>query len=187
MKTFETLKTTFIINWTTVLVGWEGVGMIFHRSYDWEKFPPLLTWDEIYRYCYDIIAKRNDKEELNLIVTLLEFENKSPDRALVRSLLQPLARLYPNDVTLELRKWRAITLGETLEQLSNDPLYDWISIAEFWMLFGFPPDSPIEFQCYTKNVQSNESYTIDNIKHLVDAHRTWLKKEIDELKHTYLK
>ena len=47
MKTFDKLQNTFSINWSTILVGWEGLGMISPWPYDWEKFPPLLNIDEI--------------------------------------------------------------------------------------------------------------------------------------------
>ena len=181
MTTFETLKTNFPVNWMTVLVGWEGLGMISPWPYDWEKSPPLLTLDEMYKHCYDAVGKTDDKEELRLMIDVLEFENKSPNRALVRSLIQPLARLHSNDATFELRKWRAIILGEVLGKLQNDGLNDWISIAEFWMYFGFPPDSPIEFQTFEKNKRSEEMYTDDNMNQLVVAHKAWLQREVQEI------
>ena len=180
MNTFETLKSSFSVNWGTIFVGWEGLGNF--SPFRWEDFPPLLTLDEVYEYCYDAIAKTDSKEEISLIIDLLEFENRSPDRALVRSLLQPLAKLVPNETAFELRKWRVIMLDEILAQLKNNVVDDLAALSEFWMYFGFPPDSPMKFQGIDNNICPEEFYTDENHKQAVAANKVWVQREKQEIK-----
>jgi len=183
MSKFESLKNKFSVNWTTILVGWEGLGTISPWPNDWEKYPTLINLNEVYEHCYNAFNKKLNNDESNLIFNLLAFENKPAERALIRSLLQPLAELHSNETSFELRKWRVIMLGEVLEQLSNDPLYDWLSISEFWMYFGHPKDSPIEYQNFGKNIKPKITYTKNNMGQLVEAHKAWIQDEISNIKH----
>jgi len=184
MKTFETLKNNFSVNWTTILIGWEGLGMISLSPCDWEKSPPLLTLAEMYEHCYDALAKTDNKREISLIIDLLDLEGKPAERALIRSLLLPLANLRNEDTVFELRKWRVITLCEALEQLKGDVVDDLVHLSEFWMYFGFPPDSPMEFQSVGNNIRPEDFYTDENHKRVIVANKTWAQKELQKLKQT---
>jgi len=176
MKTFEKLKNNFPINWTTVLVGWEGLGMISPWPDKWNKSSPLLTINEIYEFCYEIIGKTNNSKEINLIVEILEFEKKDPDRELVRCLLTPLSELYNGDKTFEIRKWRAVMLSELLEQLHGDALDNSLQIGEFWMYYGFLLDNPMKHPDID-NVSSNEYGSKKYINRVIAINKKWLQNE----------
>ena len=180
MSIFIKLKNIFSVNWTTILVGWEGLGVF--SPFKWEDFPPLLTLDEVYEYCYEAIGKTDDTTEIGLIINALEFEKKTVERAFIRLLLQSLADLHHVDKVLELRKWRVILCAETLEKLQNEMTDDLASLKEFWMCFGFPKDSPMEYQGVGNNIRPEDFYTYANHKKVVSAHKTWVQNETQEIK-----
>ena len=184
MKTFDNLKSNFPVNWTTILVGWEGLGMISPWPDKWETFPPLLTFEEVCEFCYDRIAKPDDMKKQRLILNVLEFENKPVERALVRYLIKPLSDLEHGDTIFELRKWRVIMLGEVLEKLKNDTVYDLVALSEFWQSFGFQSDSPMEFQGVGNNIRPEDYYTDENMKQSVITNREWLQREMENIKQT---
>ena len=180
MSTFETLKTIFRVNWTTILVGWEGLGRISPWPDRWETFPPLLTFEEVCKYCYDAIANTNDTNEISFILDVLDFEKKEPEHALVRYLIKPLSDSEHGDTAFELRKWRAILLSEVLEGLQGDALPDSLKIGEFWLYCGFPSDSPMK-QPDLDNMCPEEYGTEEYIKRVVSANKVWLQKEMQEI------
>jgi len=180
MSTFEKLKNTFSVNWTTILVGWEGLGIISLLRL--EDFPPLLTLEEVFEYVYESIAENHDKKEMDLILDFLPFEQKEPDRALVQHFLTQLSEWHHGNKAFELRKWRAIVLDDVLGQLQGGALYDLISLLEFWQEFGFPSDCPMVFQGIGNNIRPEEYYTDENLKKSIIANKNWLQKEMQELK-----
>jgi Uncharacterized protein conserved in bacteria (DUF2247). len=181
MKTFERLKHEFPVNWTTILVGWEGLGIISPWPDEWEKFPPLLGFDDVCKHCCDVLATTNDSMEIDLIIDVLAFENKNPERALIRHLLTSLSALKKHDKKFELRKWRVIMLGETLNKLQKDPLNDVLAINEFWMYFRHPQNSPMKIEGIELNKYPEEFGTDSHLVRTVDANKKWLKKEMREI------
>ena len=180
MKTFEILKNNFPVNWTTVLVGWEGLGIISPWPDKWIESSPLLTVNEVYEFCYDRISKTSDAKEISLILEMLEFEKKGPDREFIGYLLTPLSELYNGDKTFEIRKWRAVMLGELLERLQGDALSDSLEIGEFWMYYGFPPDSPMKHSDID-NVRSDEYGSKKYINRVITINKEWLQNEIQTI------
>lgn len=177
MSTFEQLRAMFDVNWTTVIIGWNGLGVLSPWPDRWREFPPLLTIDEIEAYCDEKLAASSDHAEQDLIVAVLSSDLQNETREAVKEFLVPLSALSKGNPDIELRKWRLVLLEETLVNMPKDALYGLITLTEFWLSFGFPSDSPHEVQGKGNTISPSEYYRQDNLDRLVAHHRAWIEKE----------
>ena len=178
MSTFEKIRAAFTTNWTTVLVGWNGLGDLCPWPDRWTEYPALIFGHEICAYCDEQLAKSFDPIERDMILALLALDVRTASREIVRTLLTPLSVLCKGDPAIELRKWRLVMLEETLEHLPKDALYGLIALSEFWQSFGFPADSPHTVQGRGfKSVGPYEYYEQENLDQLLLRHRTWIEHE----------
>jgi hypothetical protein len=183
LTVFGKIRKLFEVNWTTVLVGWNGLGILSPWPERWSEFPSLLNSSEISAYCDERLASIPDPAELNLIVMLLSsFQTES--REAVKQLLMSLSELSKGNSSLELRKWRVALLEETLDKMSNDVLDGLMELTEFWQDFGFPADAPCAIQKICSAVDASEFYQHENLNALVSTHRTWIENEKITIKNT---
>lgn len=182
MSAFEKIKANFNTNWTTVLVGWNGLGMLSPWPDRWNEFPPLISADEISAYAYEKLASSSSSVEQDLIVALLSVGLQTESRESVKVLLTPLSDLSKGDPSIELRKWRLILLEDVLVNMPKDAVYGLLSLTEFWQNFGFPSNSPHDVQGRGNTITPSEYYQDENLHRLVDRHRTWLEDEKAVLK-----
>ena len=70
MSPFARLGKQFAVNWTTILVGWKGLGYS-RRGLRLAEFPPLLSADELAAYANECLASSSDVAEDDLVVSLL--------------------------------------------------------------------------------------------------------------------
>lgn len=178
MTTFEKIKVLFKTNWTTVLVGWNGLGVLCPWPDRWTEYPALIHGHEICAYCDEQLDISLDPIEQNMILALLALDFQTACRETVRTLLTPLSVLCKGDPAIELRKWRLVMLEDTLEHLPEDAIYGLIALSEFWQNFGFPADSPHVVQGRGANfVGPREYYGQKNFDQLLLCHRTWIEHE----------
>ena len=177
MSSFQKLKTEFDTNWTTILVGWNGLGVFSPWPNRWVEFPPLLSADEIAGYADERLASSSDVAEENLIVNLLSLDLRAETRETIRNLLTRLSDVSAGDPVLELRKWRLILLEELLDNMPKDAVYGLMALSEFWQNFGFPPDSPHEVQGRGNSITPSEYYQAQNLHRLLGRHRAWVLEE----------
>jgi hypothetical protein len=182
MTTFEKLRQTFIVNWTTVLVGWKGLGVYSPWPNRRGDFPPLLSVSEIAAYADERLVSASDPTEIDLLEELLSLNLQGESRETIESLLDRLSDLDRRDPTVELRKWRVVRLEELLETMPKDALYGLIALTEFWQEFGFPSDSPHEVQGRENTTAPEAYYQQENLDRILSRHMAWVKDEILAIK-----
>ncbi|CBJ41192.1 conserved hypothethical protein (plasmid) [Ralstonia solanacearum CMR15] len=95
-----------------------------------------------------------------------------------------VARLceVPNvDLGKAKRKWRVVALDELLSQLGRDPVYDLISLGDFWESWSSATDFPCVVQGVGNNLTPEEYYTERNLEETLNRHREWLRVEFESL------
>src|ERR1700719_230669 len=110
MTAFTKLKGTFGANWTTVLVGWKGVGPLAWPE-RWTEFPSLLSAEEIAAYAEEQLTSSSVRTEKELIAEILSWNLRNQGRESVKDILDRLSDLDCGDPPLELRKWRVALVG----------------------------------------------------------------------------
>lgn len=181
MSTYTTLRSLFRVSWTTILVGWKGIGVFSPWPDRWAEFPSLLSIDEVLDYANERLVSSRDVTEEELLIDLVSLDRHTACREGVADYITKLANMNGGDQVLEGRKWRVVLLDGVLRDLPSDSLYGLIALSEFWQGFGFPPDSPHEIQG-RENKQIPEDYYDDsNYRRLVESHQTWIEKEKAEL------
>ncbi len=177
MSTFEKLSVTFKTNWTTILVGWTGLGVFGPWPERWSEFPPLISAEEIVAYANARITHASSIEEGDLIDQILAHNLRTGTREETRDQLKRLSEVFGGDPALDLRKWRLVLLEELLANLPQDALYGLISLSEFWQSFGFPPDGPHEVQGRGNAISPSEYYQQPNLDRLLTRHLSWIQCE----------
>jgi len=177
MSAFAKLRAEFDTNWTTILVGWSGLGVLSAWPDRWGEFPPLLSADEVAADADERLASSADTTEQNLIVELLSLDLRTESRETIRGFLQRLSDLDRGDPAIELRKWRLILLEQVLGVMPQDALYGLMALTEFWQSFGFPSDSPHEVQGRGNAITPPEYYQQENLRRLLARHRAWIDDE----------
>ena len=111
MTDFKRLEQLFVCDWATVYVGWQGTGVYSPWPEDWEKFPPLLTVDELYEFCERAVGWVEDESQVRIAELMEELCLAKCSRVSILTSLANLARSCDGIVTdLELRKWRCARL-----------------------------------------------------------------------------
>lgn len=177
MSVFEQVKATYGACWTTVRVGWDGLGVLSPWPERWTEFSPLLSPDEIAAYAYERMTTSSGREEERLIVELLGLDLQTESRETVGDRLRSLSELDGRESEIELRKWRVVLLEQVLRTLPHDALYGLMALSEFWQGFGFPSDSPHEVQGRGNAIDPSEYYQQDNMDRIVGRHRAWIEDE----------
>src|SRR5215475_1063475 len=182
VSAFAKIKAAFDVNWTSVLVGWEGLWRLSPRPRRWTEFPPLISTGEITSYAEKRLEASADRREQRMIIELMTVDLGRLTREEIRDMLESLSGLDGGDPAMELRKWRLVLLEQVLEGISNDPVYGLIALSEFWQEFGRPPDSPHEAQGVGNHITPSEYYRQENLDRLLARHREWIETEKKTLK-----
>jgi hypothetical protein len=181
MSVFEKLAAHFQVNWTTILVGWRGLGVFSPWPDRRMEFPPLLSPSELAIYSQERLESSPDAAEERLVVDLCSLDLEREGRQAVEDLLKRLADLTKHDADFELRKWRLVILEELLANIPNDPVYGLIALTEFWQSFGFPANSPHEIQGRGNKVTPSEYYQAETLQRLLVRHQEWIQQEKSSL------
>lgn len=177
MSTFAKLKDAFNVNWTTILVGWKGLGVFSPWPERSDEFPSLISANEVSVYAGDRLAITSNPVEDELIVRLFSLDLASESRQRIAAILKQLSDLDRGDPLIELRKWRLVLLEELLVSLPHDAIEGLVTLFEFWQEFGFPIDSPHMVQGRENTFTPEEYYHDDNFQRLIDSHRNWIRDE----------
>ena len=181
MSAFFSIQAAFGLNWTTVLVGWEGLGVFSPWPSRWTEFPSLVSAEEVAVYADERLASATALSERDLVLKLVSVDWRTESREAIRDLLKPLSDFDGKDPAIELRKWRLVLLERVLENMPQDSLYGLMALTEFWQGFGFPPDGPHQVQARGNEIGPKEYYTAENFREALDRHRQWIEKEAAEL------
>lgn len=181
MSTFEKLGAIFDVSWTTVLVGWNGLGVLSPWPDRWTTWPPLISAHDIAAYA-DKRLSRCSGRELDLTVVLVASGLQRETREEIKDLLTPLSKLDGGDPQVELRKWRLVLLEETLVSMPKDALHGLMALTEFWQSLGFPSDSPHVIQGRGNTITASEYYQEENLNQIITRHRSWIEDEKASLK-----
>ncbi len=177
MSDFAKIRAEFDANWTTVLVGWDGLGVLSPWPSRWTEFPSLVSGEEVSAYADERLASTTDLSEQDLILKLLSVDLRTESREAIKDMLKPLSDLDGGDPAIELRKWRLVLLEQVLENMPQDALYGLMALTEFWQSFGFPPDSPHEVQGKENTITPSEYFQQENLTRLLARHRAWMNDE----------
>lgn len=156
------------LNWTTVLVGWQGPG----------KFPRQLSASEVASYAARMIELSPEQPEE---VFQLASTSAGEDDEIYR-LIKKLSAQEDSDINIEARKWRFFLLKEAMKELGSDPIYGLLHLSEFWGKFDYPPDSPHEIQGRNNQYSPEAFYTDENFRRIIVSHQKWLNDEAAYLK-----
>lgn len=178
MTIFERLKAEFDMTWTTILVGWTGLGIFSPSPDQWREFPPLLSIKDLAAFANERLVSTSDIEERDLIIELLALNLPEERRETIGQLLRNLSELAGGDSALELRKWRVVSLELLLEDLPRDEVEGLSALSEFWLDYGFPADSPHEVQGRGNAIAPRDYYTEENFSRLLARHRSWMQDEM---------
>jgi len=128
----ELIRSGLPLNWTTLLVGWQGTGNL-HRQVD---IPDLVAFT----------ARRISQAQTScpIVDELLALSNSECDSA--EQILAELALAERGDPLREERKWALIALKRVLHQLPNEPVDALTALTGFWSSFGYPSYSPHQFK-----------------------------------------
>lgn len=158
-KMLEELKKRIPLDWTILLVGWQGVG--FNRS--------LVTPSDIAQFAQEKLEIWH--EDSRDIIELATADAGADD---IRARLSRLASSDRADHEAAKRKWIAVLLDEKLQSLPNDPLYGLLELTEFWADLGFPSYSPHQVQGKGNVIGPQDYYTEANFRKVVDENKNWI-------------
>lgn len=176
MTAFGKLRTGFPVNWTTLFIGWRGLGPLSPWPDQWAEFPPLLSTDELRAYAEERLASSSNEPERAVILRLLS-ELDDGGRQAITSILSELTRVDGGNQDTELRKWRLILLEDVLDNMPTDAVYGLTALTEFWQSFGFPSESPHLVQGRGNTVTPSEYYQQVTLDRLRARHRAWIEEE----------
>lgn len=162
-------KNKLFINWTTILIGWNGPG----------KFSRILTEQEVINYALELVQTDSNVPDE---VWLLAGCSKS-DTQEIQNLLIKLASFECNQ-TNELLKWEIVLLQDVLEKIDNRSLYGLLQLTEFWEKFQYPSDSPHTVQGRNNEVSIMKYYTEETFNSLIKLHYEWIDKKLETF-HRY--
>ncbi len=171
---FVTLRNSSLpYNWTTVLVGWRGVG-VYYR---------LVSSEEVISYSDDqLSAAPNDKFDAVLELS----QATSDDVELINNTLNALASPDTKDLKDAKRTWQLILLKDILTTLTNDPVSSLTELSGFWAGFDYPSDGPHIVQGKNNTIAPQDYYTEQNLKQIIDKHLKWIRQEEEILKNPTL-
>lgn len=155
------------VNWSSILLGLRGFG----------KFIGQLSTKDVIEFAINLVS--HDDCQPNEVWKIASLSDKEGNE--IHQLVQNLAVKETNSEYEEQRKWRAILLKQTLEELPQDYLNGLILLTDFWDKFSFPSDSPHTVQGRGNDMSPIEYYTNKNYLEIVEAHKRWLSDELNEL------
>ena len=158
-KLIEIQNMGFRVSWKLIEIGLCGYSYIAQQ----------LSKDDVYEYCNERLLQE-DEETDNCIKLICQVDNDGFTKT-----LHDLARNENSNVQLQLRKWRAFLLAETLESVGEDYFQGLLELTEFWASVDFPSDSPHLYQ--TESTQ--EYYTQAMYDTLAEKNQLWVKDEIE--------
>jgi len=136
-----------------------------------------MSHDELFEY-FDIILER-EMEKIDDIITL--FCVREDDNA-VDNVLRDLAEREAQNMSIELRKWRAYLLKKILDNANQDCLQGLLELMEFWLPMKDETNCPHVFpQNSDKGVSTQQYFTKSMYKFLLQKNRNWLEEEIDNI------
>lgn len=155
------------VNWSSILLGLRGFG----------KFMGQLSMKDVINFAINLVT--HDDGQPNEVWQIASLSDKDGNE--IHQLVQNLADNESNSQAEEERKWRAILLKQSLEELPQDYLNGLIFLTDFWDKFGFPSDGPHIIQGRGNDISPTEYYTNENYLEIVEAHKRWLSDEFNTL------
>ena len=152
----------FSIGWTTLLVGYRGLG----------TQGQLVAGEEIVAFARDVLDDNTPEERIHDIAELAYYTAAS-DAYKIESVLTELSKAEAGDVHRETGKWYGMFLIEEMAHLPEEPFDGVMALCEFWATMGWPEERPLEMN---KAVHEHTG-PYDRPLHLrlVTIHETWLK------------
>lgn len=153
----------FKITWRLLQIGANGFCEI----------PAILSKDEIVAYLGDVLNSIDSQTDD--VCSLICEE----DTAAFNAMLEKFAENDEDDISIQMRKWRACLLKMLLDDLSRDPLQGLLELMEFWLAMGKPDCCPHVFP--TNDTIKKDYFTEATYDLLVKKNRDWLDEEIAEI------
>ena len=180
MKSYlKDLLELFPCNWNTILFGWRGLGSLSPWPDDWERFPSLLSEDELNSYCQGVISSEISESTSLLIVTLMdELADANHTRTSILECIKPLAGQKYEKEDLEFRKWRCAMVYSLLHNPGLDEFELARRLDELWIELGTPDDVPSEISMRFLSRCTNPQYDKMSCVSRLRICRNWLRNEI---------
>ena len=156
----------FSITWKLILVG------LFGR----DQISALLTCEEMFDYLDEKLNVIDEKTD-DIILVICERD----DIIRAKTVVQKLAKKEHSELSLQIRKWRAYILKDTLDNLNSDFLQAILQLMNFWVLMGMPKDCPQEFPLQNNKLSKKEYFTRKMLEIIISQNTEWLKNEVDDI------
>ena len=189
MKSYlKDLLELFSCNWNTIFVGWRGLGFLSPWPDEWERFPPLLSTDELDGYCHDTISDETSQDKCMLIVALMEeIADSHHTRTSILECVKSLAEQEDGEQKCEesdqeFRKWRCAMVYSVLHDPALDEFEMVRRLDELWVELGSPNDIPLEIKGRFLSRCMNPGYGKEVCARQLKCCREWLSKEITMIK-----
>ena len=162
----ENLQRRFGLDWTVLLVGWEGPG----------KYPRLIDVQDVKDYALSNSGDTHLSEE-----AIVELESvDEDDTAAICRMLRSLSTASGSR-SIALRKWIVCLLDRTLGDLPDEPTHGLLALSDFWERFDYPKFCPHGVQGRDETRAPGDYYTETNFRATVEKHKRWLAQEIEAL------
>lgn len=151
------------VSWKLINIGLFG----------FKKIPIQLTYTDV----FDYLDKRLCNQD-NWVDDIIKLICEKDDEPKMRLLIQNFADEDCTDIDVQLRKWRALILKNTLNDLSVDCLQGLLQLMEFWVSMGTPKECPQEFPSTNEGLSVQNYFVQSNYKRQVENNKSWLEREM---------
>ena len=180
MTIFETLRNLFRCGWATLLVGWRGAGVCSPWPDDWERFPPMITHDEVLAFCEERICSASDDEQVGIVDLIEALNDKACSRVHVLTRLASLCKdSHVDENHIEIRKWRCSCIAQQLDEFDGKDVVAKVrdieeTFVEFGSLGGVPEDMKESAWATDPKAHYEESQCAAELAEC----RKWLESEV---------
>lgn len=155
------------VNWKYIYIGYKG----------YKEITPQLSKEEIIQYGVYLLEDKDCHNDL--ISQLVSYSQDSYEFYII---LEHLQKLEKESLELQVRKWIVCLTNEMLNKLPNDYTEGLLELNEFWISLGQPRNCPHIYQSVQNNITPQEYYTPEMFNKIIEKHKEWIKKEVDDIK-----
>lgn len=165
---FDIMKHYFKVNWMTISIGFGGIPSDDHP----------VSYSDIEDFATSRLLSSCSKLEESKIVSLLSLSDSDYNNGTISSIIDSLSETSLANDRIEKRKWRFVALKNLLDDISQDPLYIYLGLMEFWSGYNFPDDTP---DIIKQIGNAPVSYTDEFAKTLIEQHKEWIDTELERI------
>ena len=153
----------FKIPWSLIYIGLFGD----------DEISPVVTRADLIEYLDGLLVKISAQTDDAIALFCAKDNFEKFD-----SILKKLANDDKSDRVIQKRKWRALLLKTTIENITKDYLQGMLELMDFWVSMGEPEDCPHIFPDIHKGDSLQKYFTRESYELNINKNQEWLEKEI---------